>query len=64
MPRASGPGGLEVLEADLPAFTAALIRESHTLKRALTDPRLLSGILKRDWPRTLEELEARRGASG
>jgi formamidopyrimidine-DNA glycosylase len=37
-------GGLEVLEADLPSFRAALLRESHTLKRALTDPRLVSGI--------------------
>jgi len=37
-------GGLEVLEADLPAFRAALLRENHTLKRALTDPRLFSGI--------------------
>ena len=37
-------GGLEVLEADLPAFQAALARENHTLKRALTDPRLFSGI--------------------
>jgi formamidopyrimidine-DNA glycosylase len=37
-------GGLEVLEADLPAFREALERESHTLKRALTDPRLFSGI--------------------
>lgn len=38
------PGGLEVLTAELPAFAAALTRESHTLKRALTDPHLLSGI--------------------
>ena len=38
------PGGLEVLEADLPRFRAALTRENHTLKRALTDPRLLAGI--------------------
>jgi len=38
------PGGLEVLEADLGAFRAALGRENHTLKRALTDPRLFSGI--------------------
>jgi formamidopyrimidine-DNA glycosylase len=38
------PGGLEVLTADLPAFRAALARETHTLKRALTDPRLFSGI--------------------
>ncbi len=37
-------GGLEVLEADLPSFRTALARESHTLKRALTDPRLFSGI--------------------
>jgi formamidopyrimidine-DNA glycosylase len=37
-------GGIEVLEADLGAFAAALRRENHTLKRALTDPRLLSGI--------------------
>ena len=37
-------GGLEVLEADLGAFRAALVRENHTLKRALTDPRLFSGI--------------------
>jgi formamidopyrimidine-DNA glycosylase len=37
-------GGLEVLESDLPCFREALARESHTLKRALTDPRLFSGI--------------------
>jgi formamidopyrimidine-DNA glycosylase len=37
-------GGLEVLDADLAAFSATLLRESHTLKRALTDPRLFSGI--------------------
>jgi formamidopyrimidine-DNA glycosylase len=39
-------GGLEVLEgaAGLPEFRAALLRENHTLKRALTDPRLFSGI--------------------
>jgi formamidopyrimidine-DNA glycosylase len=36
--------GLEVLEADAAAFRAALRRENHTLKRALTDPRILSGI--------------------
>ena len=42
--RALDRGGLEVLEADLPAFRAALTRERHTLKRALTDPRLFSGI--------------------
>jgi len=38
------PGGLEVMEADLPAFAAALQRDNHTLKRALTDPHLFSGI--------------------
>jgi formamidopyrimidine-DNA glycosylase len=37
-------GGLEVLEADSDAFRAALTRETHTVKRALTDPRLFSGI--------------------
>ena len=37
-------GGLEVLDADLAAFTAALRSSNHTLKRALTDPRLFSGI--------------------
>jgi formamidopyrimidine-DNA glycosylase len=36
--------GLEVLESDLPTFAARLTSESHTLKRALTDPRLFSGI--------------------
>jgi formamidopyrimidine-DNA glycosylase len=38
------PGGVDVLDADLDAFAAALVREQHTLKRALTDPRLFSGI--------------------
>jgi formamidopyrimidine-DNA glycosylase len=38
------PGGLEVLESDYDAFAAALVAGNHTLKRALTDPRLLSGI--------------------
>jgi formamidopyrimidine-DNA glycosylase len=37
-------GGLEVLEADLTAFADRLTSENHTLKRALTDPRLFSGI--------------------
>jgi formamidopyrimidine-DNA glycosylase len=37
-------GGLDVLEADLAAFDRALRRENHTLKRALTDPHLFSGI--------------------
>ena len=38
------PGGLEVLESDLPSFAARLASENHTLKKALTDPRLFSGI--------------------
>jgi formamidopyrimidine-DNA glycosylase len=37
-------GGLEVIGSDRSAFAAALQRENHTLERALTDPRLLSGI--------------------
>jgi formamidopyrimidine-DNA glycosylase len=37
-------GGLEVLEADAAAFAERLRSENHTLKRALTDPRLFSGI--------------------
>ena len=41
---AVNPGGLEVLDADLPAFAAALTSANHTLKRSLTDPRLFSGI--------------------
>ena len=41
---AHDPGGLDVLAADLPAFRAALTAESHTLKRALTDPRSFDGI--------------------
>jgi formamidopyrimidine-DNA glycosylase len=38
------PGGLEAEGASPSEFRAALVRESHTLKRALTDPRLFSGI--------------------
>jgi formamidopyrimidine-DNA glycosylase len=38
------PGGLEVLESDLERFTSTLTSANHTLKRALTDPRLFSGI--------------------
>ncbi len=41
---ALAPSGLEVLTADLPAFAARLTDENHTLKRALTDPRIFSGI--------------------
>jgi formamidopyrimidine-DNA glycosylase len=38
------PGGIDVFAADLNAFRTALTAENRTLKRALTDPRLLSGI--------------------
>jgi len=38
------PGGLEVLDANLAQFTAALTASNHTLKRSLTDPRTFSGI--------------------
>ena len=38
------PGGIDVLASDLAAFRAALSAENRTLKRALTDPRVLSGI--------------------
>jgi formamidopyrimidine-DNA glycosylase len=42
--RSLDPGGIDVLAADFDAFRAALSAENHTLKRALTDPRLVSGI--------------------
>jgi len=38
------PGGIEVLESDLARFAKMLTSQNHTLKRALTDPRLFSGI--------------------
>jgi formamidopyrimidine-DNA glycosylase len=38
------PGGIEVFSSDLGAFRAALTAENRTLKRALTDPRLISGV--------------------
>ena len=38
------PGGIEVLSSDLDEFRAALSAENRTLKRALTDPRLISGV--------------------
>jgi formamidopyrimidine-DNA glycosylase len=38
------PGGIEVFSSDLDAFREALTAENRTLKRALTDPRILSGI--------------------
>jgi formamidopyrimidine-DNA glycosylase len=42
--RALDPGGVEPLDATVEQFHEALTRESHTLKRALTDPHLFSGI--------------------
>ena len=41
---AMDPGGTEVFETDLAGFRAALSLENRTLKRALTDPRLISGV--------------------
>ena len=41
---AMDPGGIEVMEVDLRTFRERLIGENHTLKRALTDPRLFAGI--------------------
>ena len=38
------PGGIDVLEASVDEFAVALTRQNRTLKRALTDPRVLSGI--------------------
>jgi formamidopyrimidine-DNA glycosylase len=42
--RSLDPGGIEVLTATAEQFAAALVSANHTLKRALTDPRLFSGI--------------------
>jgi formamidopyrimidine-DNA glycosylase len=42
--RSVDPGGIEVFESDLHSFRAALMIENRTLKRALTDPRVVSGI--------------------
>ena len=42
--RAMDPGGVEIFETDLEGFRAALTAENRTLKRALTDPRLISGV--------------------
>jgi formamidopyrimidine-DNA glycosylase len=42
--RSLDPGGLEIFTSDLDSFKAALTSENRTLKRALTDPRLLSGV--------------------
>ena len=38
------PGGIDILPADLERFRAALVRENRTLKRALTDPHIVSGV--------------------
>src|SRR6267142_3912296 len=42
--RSLDAGGIEIFSSDLASFRSALTAENHTLKRALTDPRLLSGI--------------------
>jgi len=41
---AMDPGGIEIFSTDLDGFRSALTQENRTLKRALTDPRLVSGI--------------------
>lgn len=41
---AMDPGGIDIISADLESFRAALIRENRTLKRALTDPHIVSGV--------------------
>src|ERR1700722_17179981 len=41
---AADPGGIDVMASDLNAFRTALAAENRTLKRALTDPRIVSGI--------------------
>jgi formamidopyrimidine-DNA glycosylase len=41
---AMDPGGVEIFETDVDGFRAALTEENRTLKRALTDPRLISGV--------------------
>jgi formamidopyrimidine-DNA glycosylase len=38
------PGGIDIFSSDINSFRAVLTAENHTLKRALTDPRLVSGI--------------------
>jgi formamidopyrimidine-DNA glycosylase len=42
--RSVDPGGIEIFSSDLAAFREALTAENRTLKRALTDPRIVSGI--------------------
>jgi formamidopyrimidine-DNA glycosylase len=42
--RSVDPGGIEIFSIDLEQFRDALLAENRTLKRALTDPRILSGI--------------------
>lgn len=42
--REHDPGGIEPLEIDFASFSAALRERNHTVKRALTDPRIFSGI--------------------
>jgi formamidopyrimidine-DNA glycosylase len=42
--RSLDPGGIDIFSSDVESFRATLTAENHTLKRALTDPRLVSGI--------------------
>ena len=42
--RSTDPGGIDIFAVDIAAFRAVLTATNHTLKRALTDPRIVSGI--------------------
>ncbi|MDR3773718.1 MAG: DNA-formamidopyrimidine glycosylase family protein [Terracidiphilus sp.] len=42
--QSADPGGIEIFATDLDGFRAALTEENRTLKRALTDPRVISGV--------------------
>ncbi|TAK81327.1 MAG: hypothetical protein EPO20_24805 [Betaproteobacteria bacterium] len=64
--RAMDAGGVEILDCDLEKFSAVLLSENHTLKRALTDPRLFAGIGNADFPvaPSQEELAALHRRTG
>jgi len=51
--RSVDPGGIDIFTSDLDSFRAALTLENRTLKRALTDPRLISGIGNAYWDEIL-----------
>ncbi len=59
--RAMDPGGIEILSSTLDGFRTALAAENRTLKRALTDPRIVSGIGNADHARPVDSASARGG---